>query len=612
MSFFPQSGQGFFSQGSFQVDPNSTPEMLARKREMIASMMPRFGQARYVGQGIGQLATGIAAGRKNRALDKFEGERRSEASGLFNKVFSGGGGQSSGPLSILGAREPQGQPAPSSNADFDVRAGLIDRGMPEHIADAFVMNMQDESGLNPGINETTPLVPGSRGGFGLSQWTGPRRRALEAFAEQRGVPVSDGNMQLDFLMSELQGPESAAAKEIFAAQDTGTAAAAIVNKFLRPAEEHRARRVAKYTNGQGVAAPGPQAAQTPEMNNLLMMAQNPWLSQQQRQVVNGQIQQMQGQQRAVRAQKLRQDDPLYQAQLAQAQLNLEQDRNGGGIDPAKVQSSVPLDDGTTVMIMTDGTRRVLGPAGQVLEGQEAAAAIKAAREYTVENQQEIYGARRNGTLGADIALGGIAAATQDVAKATVKAGVSAWEDYGKMQSSIGTIQEAVAAIDGGAQSGIVYKMLPNITEASASLQNAMDRMGLDVVGSVTFGALSEGELRLAMQTAVPRDLAPPELRSWLVKKQAAQEKAAAMLADAAQFMTTPGNTINGWIEGNRAAKSSATPVQNAQPDTSAPSEALPNFNDMDLGAVLEVDVMTLDADGMDAWEKRLQELQNDR
>lgn len=57
---------------------------------------------------------------------------------------------------------------------------LVERGLPQHIATGFALNFQDESGLNPGINEANPIVEGSRGGFGLAQWTGPRRRALEA------------------------------------------------------------------------------------------------------------------------------------------------------------------------------------------------------------------------------------------------------------------------------------------------------------------------------------------------------------------------------------------------------------------------------------------------
>jgi flagellar protein FlgJ len=48
-------------------------------------------------------------------------------------------------------------------------------------------------------------------------------------------------------MTELQGPESRAARNILAAPDAGSAAAAIATDFLRPAPEHLERRVAEYT-----------------------------------------------------------------------------------------------------------------------------------------------------------------------------------------------------------------------------------------------------------------------------------------------------------------------------------------------------------------------------
>jgi hypothetical protein len=79
-------------------------------------------------------------------------------------------------------------------------------------------------------------------------------------------------------------------------------------------------------------------------------------------------------------------------------------------DATTVQSSVPLDDGTTVMIMRDGSRRVLSPTGEELTGQAAADAILSAREYTVQNQQDIYGARRTGTNVAEADTGSNAAA----------------------------------------------------------------------------------------------------------------------------------------------------------------------------------------------------------
>lgn len=127
-----------------------------------------------------------------------------------------------------------------------IEEGLVDRGLPEHVAQAFVMNMRDESGLDPGINERNPIVPGSRGGYGLSQWTGPRRKQYERFAARRGRPLDDIDTQLDFLVRELRTTESTAAKKILRSEDRQTAAAAIVNSFLRPSESHRKRRERRY------------------------------------------------------------------------------------------------------------------------------------------------------------------------------------------------------------------------------------------------------------------------------------------------------------------------------------------------------------------------------
>lgn len=143
----------------------------------------------------------------------------------------------------------------STNAPAAIKQGLINRGMPEHIADGFLMNMRDESNFRTDINEAAPVVPGSRGGYGLIQWTGPRRQNLEAFAAQRGKPVSDVDTQLDFLMMEMSGPEASAARKIMAAQSAPDAAAAIATHFLRPAQEHLDRRVAQYTGGQGYNTP---------------------------------------------------------------------------------------------------------------------------------------------------------------------------------------------------------------------------------------------------------------------------------------------------------------------------------------------------------------------
>lgn len=135
----------------------------------------------------------------------------------------------------------------------EVYEGLLGRGVPPHIAQGVVANFQDESGLDTGIEEKSPTVKGSRGGFGLAQWTGPRRRALEAFAQERGDPVSDLDVQLDFFMHENTGAERAAWQKVLAAKTPQEAAVNFVTHWERPAPEHRARRAARYQQEGGVA-----------------------------------------------------------------------------------------------------------------------------------------------------------------------------------------------------------------------------------------------------------------------------------------------------------------------------------------------------------------------
>ena len=139
----------------------------------------------------------------------------------------------------------------SENANR-IKGKLINRGMPEHLAEAFVLNFSDESGLNSTINEQNPTVKGSRGGFGLYQLTGPRRVAYEEYAARQGInpsdPMEQEDAQISFMVEEeLQGSEKGAWEKIQSADDAGTAAALIARYFLRPAKENLDARVAKYT-----------------------------------------------------------------------------------------------------------------------------------------------------------------------------------------------------------------------------------------------------------------------------------------------------------------------------------------------------------------------------
>lgn len=165
----------------------------------------------------------------------------------------------------------------------EVVQGLIERGLPEHIAYGIAGNISVESRLDPGINEVSPLVEGSRGGYGLNQWTGPRRRQFESYAEDRGRGLSDLDTQLDFTLWELENTERNAMNALMGAENVSDAARIYSQKFLRPGIPHLDRRISEANRlagagyegaPQGRAAPEQSAPERPNPLRLAYSGQN--------------------------------------------------------------------------------------------------------------------------------------------------------------------------------------------------------------------------------------------------------------------------------------------------------------------------------------------------
>ena len=228
------------------------------------------------------------------------------------------------------------------------------------------------------------------------------------------------------------------------------------------------------------------------------------------------------------------DEALYMAEAA-GMIKLPKDFAADGA--AEVQSSKQYPDGTFVSVMKDGTRTVRGPEGKLLKGKEAAKAVRTAQEYGVDIQTARAGGRTAGTLSA-------------------REGLAAYKTVGQIRSNIRTTQKAIDAIDEGANTGAFARLLPSMKTSTLKLEQAGKELGLDVVGSVTFGALSQGELDLAMSIALPTQLDEPELRQWLLDRQSAQRKLANYYEEAAEFLSTPGNTIGKWVEKGRERRES--------------------------------------------------------
>jgi hypothetical protein len=153
------------------------------------------------------------------------------------------------------------------------------------------------------------------------------------------------------------------------------------------------------------------------------------------------------------------------------------------------------------------------------------------------------------------------AAAKASGEQAVEASGDAFESLAKVNTNIANIDDAIAAIDAGAQTGAVQSFLPSVRASSVALDNVQRRMGLDVIGAVTFGALSKGELDLALDTALPTKLGPLELKKWLIDKKTAQQKLAKYLDEAAIYLGTPGNTRAGWAKKRKEeAADQQTPV----------------------------------------------------
>lgn len=223
-----------------------------------------------------------------------------------------------------------------------------------------------------------------------------------------------------------------------------------------------------------------------------------------------------------------------------------------------VQTSKAYGDGTVLKVFRDGTTEVTNPSGEVVTGEAAESTIATANAAEIAQRAGIKGEEAIAVHEADIAVGGEAAATVKAATQAITVSKDIFDQRTSILSNMNNIDRAITAIDAGAKVGLAYNLLPNISKESAELKNALDGMGLDVISAITFGALSEKELRLAMDVAAPRQLSGQELKAWLVERRDAQQKVADMMLNAAEFLSTPGNNINGWIKLNKGQEQANT------------------------------------------------------
>lgn len=100
---------------------------------------------------------------------------------------------------------------PGANAPFEARGGWLVNALAAKFdlttqqAAGIVGNLGFESGGFKELQEISPAVEGSLGGFGWAQWTGPRRRSFMAWCETASLRPASDEANFGYLCAELSG-----------------------------------------------------------------------------------------------------------------------------------------------------------------------------------------------------------------------------------------------------------------------------------------------------------------------------------------------------------------------------------------------------------------------
>lgn len=147
-------------------------------------------------------------------------------------------------------------------------------------AAAILGNLGHESAGLTILQEIKPTVPGSKGGYGWAQWTGPRRRAYEAYCARTGKDPASDEANYAYLFLELkgiEGSEGGAIGKLVAAKGLDAKVETFERAFLRAGVKHYPSRKqwaalaldawrAKSSTGIPIPkpTPAPQEAEKPE------------------------------------------------------------------------------------------------------------------------------------------------------------------------------------------------------------------------------------------------------------------------------------------------------------------------------------------------------------
>lgn len=329
---------------------------------------------------------------------------------------------------------------------------MNDFNLSQDQAAGIVGNLSHESGGFKTLQEERPVVPGSRGGFGYAQWTGPRRRAFEKWAQDKGLDPKSYDANYGFLKHELtQTPERGVLANLAGAQNYQDAAQVFSEQFLRPGIPHmesRLRRAGRYAGGEAPpeSSSGVQVAQSGGMDasRIAQILQHPGVSQEAKQFA------------------------LMQWKAAQS--------GAGGTDYSLTPQYITTPDGGLEMIQ-------LGKDGSVNRVQlpEGAAIKKGVEKLDLGTHFQWHNTITGEPIGEPIAKN-LAGAEQQKAEGKI-AGTASGEAKLNVGSAVAQAQNMIDLIDSiaadpalGSITGMVQGRLPPMTQAGTDLFTRIEQL----------------------------------------------------------------------------------------------------------------------------------------
>ncbi|MCJ2011217.1 phage tail tip lysozyme [Methylobacterium sp. J-076] len=111
---------------------------------------------------------------------------------------------------------------------------MRDLALTDFQAAGLLGNLGHETGGFRHLQEIAPAVPGSRGGWGIAQWTGRRRVAMEEWCRAQGLDPASEAANAGYLVRELRTAEAAALEALKRATTLEQATETFCRLFERP------------------------------------------------------------------------------------------------------------------------------------------------------------------------------------------------------------------------------------------------------------------------------------------------------------------------------------------------------------------------------------------